>query len=641
MIKCVKRICTFLLVLIMAISLVPVTASAAQTFEGEDKIVIVLDPGHGGYDPGASGNGVTEKTWSLAVAREIKAILEENGNFIVYMTRNSDTFLSIAQRGIIANDYNADILFSIHFDASENSSRRGASFITSVFDKHAATSLGNKVLSELSSQVGLKSRGLLRRKDNAGYYWNAEKQWDCQDPYLGVLSDYYGIPTWGAKFGYKGVIVEHGFVSSKADADLIKKATAKGIAAADAKAIIDYYTNHTHTYQSSPTVDYPSNCTFVGKQSVKCTTCGHRKNITNLQADPDNHYWINEVRKNATCGSDGYIYHECRIALNLIEKNVPGYKEHKETVNLKAEAHEYEVTDSKKVTHATDGYTKYRCKKCGHTYTETEKCEGHTWYVTEDVKPTCTEAGKIVRACRGCTETKTETVKALGHDFKYTVEKEPTCTETGTKTGTCTRCDVKETEEIKALGHNMKYTVEKEPTCTEDGTEKGACTRCKETEKKTIEALGHTMEETVVKEPTCEEAGVIENRCTVCEYSEETETEPLGHTKGEDGTCDICGKVLETAPPVTDSTGTPAYQTVPVSSVGDDNGTEDGGNDKNGSRLLAIILIAGASLLAILFVVIRVIVAKKAADNRDEETAYGETDEEETSDEEVAEETEV
>ena len=141
-----------MLLLVMLITVFPVTASAGNVFEGDDRIVVVLDPGHGGYDPGASRNGVTEESWSLSVAREIKAILEENGNFIVYMTRNSDTFLSIAERGIIANKYNADLLFSIHFDSNGSTGVRGATFITSIFDKYAVTGLGNKVLSELGTK---------------------------------------------------------------------------------------------------------------------------------------------------------------------------------------------------------------------------------------------------------------------------------------------------------------------------------------------------------------------------------------------------------------------------------------------------------------------------------------------------------
>ena len=406
-------------------------------------------------------------------------------------------------------------------------------------------------------------------------------------------------------------------------------------AAADAKAIIDYYTNHTHTYQSAPTVDYPSNCTFVGKESVKCTVCGHRKNVTDLAPDPDNHYWVNEVRRNATCGSDGYISHECRIASNLIEKKVPGYKAHKETVYLKAEAHEYEVTDAREVTHIADGYTKYKCKKCDYTYTKTVKAEGHSWSVTEEVKPTCTKDGKIVRACGGCSETETETVKALGHSFKYTVEKEPTCTEVGAKAGKCTRCDAKQSEEIKALGHDMKYTEEKAPTCTEAGVEKGTCTRCKETDEKPVEALGHNMVEISRTEPSCENGGLVESKCDRCDFAESTVIDPAGHQMGEDGSCSICKKVLEATPPETDGGEGVDLQVIPIAPVGEEADPQDQTDAKGNNELLAIILIAGAALLAVAFIVVRLIVVKKTTNNVDEES------ENESAEDEVPEKTEV
>ncbi len=601
MLKCVKIAIAAALAVVMLLPLAPIPSGAAAT--GDDKIIVVLDPGHGGYDPGASGNGVVEDTWSLSVAREIKAILEENGNFIVYMTRNSDTYVSIGQRGVIANNYNADLLFSIHFDASESSSWRGASFITSVFDEHAATTLGNMVLKSLSSNVGLSNRGLIRRKDNAGYYWNAEKQWDCQDPSLGVLSDYYGIPTWGAKFGYKGVIVEHGFVSSKADTDLLKAAGYNGIAQADAQAIIDYYTNHTHTYGAA-TVDFPSNCSFVGKKSEKCTVCGHRKNVTELAPDPENHYWINENSKKATCGEDGYVYHECRITLNLNQKGVE-VANHKENKVIKAEPHNYELVDSKEVTHAEDGYSKYKCTKCGDTYTDTVKCEGHSWYVTEEVKPTCTKAGKTVRACRGCDEIKTE--------------------------------------EQKALGHNMKYTVTREPTCTEAGERTGKCSTCGETETEIIKATGHSLEEKILTEPSCEEKGAGEKACTSCDYKEEFEIDALGHDKGEDGVCKTCGTVLETTPPETDppAESTPdvnePLQVQPVKDAETAALKKDEDNKK--SEPLAIVLIAVAAGLAVLFIVVRIVLASKAKKGDDADD--GQPDAEEEAPAEEKEETEV
>lgn len=78
--------------------------------------VIVIDPGHGGTDPGAQGNGLIEKVWNLEVAKILKEKLEEVG-LTVILTRADDTYLSLARRAEIANQNGADLFISIHFNA--------------------------------------------------------------------------------------------------------------------------------------------------------------------------------------------------------------------------------------------------------------------------------------------------------------------------------------------------------------------------------------------------------------------------------------------------------------------------------------------------------------------------------------------
>jgi len=80
--------------------------------------VIVLDPGHGGIDPGAIGsNGTTEKAVVLAFARQLKRELAELGGFDVFLTRDSDVFIPLAERVDIAHHHGADLFISIHADA--------------------------------------------------------------------------------------------------------------------------------------------------------------------------------------------------------------------------------------------------------------------------------------------------------------------------------------------------------------------------------------------------------------------------------------------------------------------------------------------------------------------------------------------
>jgi len=81
------------------------------------KAVIVLDPGHGGIDPGtSSADGVTEKEVVLAFAKSLKAKLEATGRYEVYLTREDDTFLPLRERVEFAQKKGAGLFLSIHAD---------------------------------------------------------------------------------------------------------------------------------------------------------------------------------------------------------------------------------------------------------------------------------------------------------------------------------------------------------------------------------------------------------------------------------------------------------------------------------------------------------------------------------------------
>ena len=87
---------------------------------------IVLDPGHGGKDPGALGRhrGTREKDMTLALARKVKDRLEQAGIRVV-MTRDDDTFIPLQKRADIANHINADLFVSIHINSSRSHLMRG------------------------------------------------------------------------------------------------------------------------------------------------------------------------------------------------------------------------------------------------------------------------------------------------------------------------------------------------------------------------------------------------------------------------------------------------------------------------------------------------------------------------------------
>ncbi|MCH2242957.1 MAG: N-acetylmuramoyl-L-alanine amidase, partial [Aquabacterium sp.] len=106
----------------------PPTAANAPQRATERIVVIALDPGHGGEDPGAIGpSGLQEKQVVLSIARRLREQLEALPNVRVMMTRDSDFFVPLGERVRKARRVQADLFVSIHADAFMNPQARGAS----------------------------------------------------------------------------------------------------------------------------------------------------------------------------------------------------------------------------------------------------------------------------------------------------------------------------------------------------------------------------------------------------------------------------------------------------------------------------------------------------------------------------------
>ncbi len=86
---------------------------------------IVIDPGHGGRDPGAMGNGITEADLVLDVALRVEKLLQKIPGTEVVLTRRTDDFVALPERTAIANRESADLFLSIHANASEDGQARG------------------------------------------------------------------------------------------------------------------------------------------------------------------------------------------------------------------------------------------------------------------------------------------------------------------------------------------------------------------------------------------------------------------------------------------------------------------------------------------------------------------------------------
>lgn len=93
--------------------------------------LVVIDAGHGGHDPGASGaNGEREKDLTLALAKALRDQLLADGRVRVAMTRDTDRFLVLDERSDIARRLGADLFISVHADAAESPAARGATVYT-------------------------------------------------------------------------------------------------------------------------------------------------------------------------------------------------------------------------------------------------------------------------------------------------------------------------------------------------------------------------------------------------------------------------------------------------------------------------------------------------------------------------------
>jgi N-acetylmuramoyl-L-alanine amidase len=130
--------------------------------------IVLIDPGHGGRDPGAPGvsGTVKEKDLTLAFARELRDLLAQHGRVRVALTRDSDQTLTLEQRAAIARQLGASLLVSVHMDSAPNPLARGAtvySLSDVASDAEAArfASAENRAGASLSSEQDGSLRFLL------------------------------------------------------------------------------------------------------------------------------------------------------------------------------------------------------------------------------------------------------------------------------------------------------------------------------------------------------------------------------------------------------------------------------------------------------------------------------------------------
>lgn len=137
----------------VALTEMPVPTQAATKFDR-----VVIDPGHGGKDPGSIWYGVKEKTLTLDLARRLETILKAKG-IPTRLTRESDVFVELVDRAEVANASARTIFVSLHFNGHQDRSIRG---IESFYypGSTASRDLASAIQTELGSRILTRNRGI-------------------------------------------------------------------------------------------------------------------------------------------------------------------------------------------------------------------------------------------------------------------------------------------------------------------------------------------------------------------------------------------------------------------------------------------------------------------------------------------------
>lgn len=120
---------------------------------------VFIDPGHGGSDPGASGNGLIEKDIVLSIAKKLGSQLQSKGISVMY-SRTTDVYVGLTERAKMANDWGADLFVSVHSNALDGSgSAYGTECYTHPNDVYTTKQLSADVSASISKKLGTYNRG--------------------------------------------------------------------------------------------------------------------------------------------------------------------------------------------------------------------------------------------------------------------------------------------------------------------------------------------------------------------------------------------------------------------------------------------------------------------------------------------------
>ena len=220
---------------------IAVYAESGARTTSTGKVIVVLDPGHGGFDPGTSGFGANEKDLTLKIAKYCKAALEKDGRIQVYMTRETDT--SVGNTTNVSTDlYNriqyaigkkANLFVSIHLNSATASAKGAEVYYPNSNYRADIGAQGKALATDIQNELvklGLYNRGAKIQNSTSSKYPDNSVQ------------DYYYVIQQSKRAGFPGIIVEHAYLSNQSDYNnyLSSDAKLKKLGEADAKGIITY-----------------------------------------------------------------------------------------------------------------------------------------------------------------------------------------------------------------------------------------------------------------------------------------------------------------------------------------------------------------------------------------------------------------
>lgn len=227
-----------------------------KDFNGDGKYVLTIDPGHGGDGNFANRSKyfysdkeediIYEDDIDLYLATLIKENIEKDGRIEVHMTREGDTEVSLADRGIIAKNFVSDLMISIHFNDmptyEQTAKAMGCEIWQSVVDMYKPHGLANVILKEFNKNHLLQTIRGLKERVSGDSYWDYNIN-DAVEINTGYPADYYGVIKAGARNMVPTIIVEHAFFSNDVDfANMQDQKFYEELAEREAKAIISWFT---------------------------------------------------------------------------------------------------------------------------------------------------------------------------------------------------------------------------------------------------------------------------------------------------------------------------------------------------------------------------------------------------------------